>query len=393
MFKRSAAFCLLCMVMFTGTVLADSKTSLNEHPPLKVGIFASVYLDSAFNGTEYKYEKNFPRFTFAGLDFLQGAQIALDSLYFGEQKIIAGFYDVQSSTFNQQLESGAFNDLDLIIGAVRDPEFNALAQFAYKQNIPFVSVTYPNDGGITQNPFLIILNSTLKAHCEYIYGYALQQFGNANIVFASKTGTQEERVKSYFTEMNEPDGSPLMKLKYVLLDNGVDKLTTQLDTSKLNIIIGASLDESFAKQLAKQSIQWKKKYDIQLIGMPNWDNIFNFKNAKNFTDLPIHFTRAFYNEKDEEQYALLENTYQQKFLVLPSEYAQKGFESIAMFVKLLTEHPDDFMSFINNSEYKTFSAYRFRPVKLNDASAVPDYFENKQLYFMKSVNGKITKAW
>jgi hypothetical protein len=138
---------------------------------------------------------------------------------------------------------------------------------------------------------------------------------------------------------------------------------------------------------------WNKKYNITLLGMPNWETIFGLRNAKNNPNFPVYYTSAFYNEKDDEVYAMLENAYQQKFYTLPSEYAQKGFESIAMYVKLLIEHPDDFLSFINSKTNKVFSTYLFKPVKSNDEQTVPDYFENKHVIFMKSVNGRSTKAW
>ena len=72
--------------------------------------------------------------------------------------------------------------------------------------------------------------------------------------------------------------------------------------------------------------------------------------------------------------------------------AFKGFESAYLFSKLLLVHPNDFMSHLNDSPYKVFSEFNFRPVK-PAANAVPDYFENKHLYFIKILNGTTTKAW
>src|SRR5690606_13909823 len=100
-------------------------------------------------------------------------------------------------------------------------------------------------------------------HCETLYSYLLQKFGTHNIVFCTKSGAQEDRVMEYFQSFNNPDGSPLMKMQVVNIDQGNEKLLAALDSNKSNIILGASLDESFAKQLAKNAMQWNKKYDIQ----------------------------------------------------------------------------------------------------------------------------------
>ena len=88
-----------------------------------------------------------------------------------------------------------------------------LADFALQKNIPFISATYPNDAGITGNPFLVIMNSTLKAHCDAIYSYILQNHGTDKIYLCRKKGAQEDMVASYFKQMNEQDGKPLLPIE------------------------------------------------------------------------------------------------------------------------------------------------------------------------------------
>ena len=73
--------------------------------------------------------------------------------------------------------------------------------------------------------------------------------------------------------------------------------------------------------------------------------------------------------------------------------AYKGFESVYMFVKLLTKYPDDLINHINDKSAKVFCDYNIRPVTLIKNNPVPDYFENKHLYFIKLFNGAKSKAW
>ncbi|MEP6711993.1 MAG: hypothetical protein ABJA37_06245, partial [Ferruginibacter sp.] len=70
-----------------------------------------------------------------------------------------------------------------------------------------------------------------------------------------------------------------------------------------------------------------------------------------------------------------------------------GFETIFVFCRLLAKYPEDFMSHLNEYSYKVFSEYNFKPVFLSNKSPVPDYFENKHLYFIRSMNGSLSKAW
>ena len=74
-------------------------------------------------------------------------------------------------------------------------------------------------------------------------------------------------------------------------------LKKRLDSNSNSIIIGASLDERFAKNLTDVCYSLKKKYPLTLIGMPNWDGFKFFMKEDSYKDFPIHFTTPYYNQK------------------------------------------------------------------------------------------------
>ena len=99
------------------------------------------------------------------VEFVQGAEIAFDSLLLYNDRIEAFIYDTKSffSTPSHGLfKNKLLDSIDLIIGSVKDVDFKQLSDFSAKRNIPFISATYPNDGGVTANPPLAIMNSTLR---------------------------------------------------------------------------------------------------------------------------------------------------------------------------------------------------------------------------------------
>ncbi len=369
---------------------AQDSATVNSFRTFRVGIFAPVYLDSVFTGTHYRYGKNFPRFSFPGLEFLQGAQVALDSILIYQANIEARFYDVRSMDLAMALSRREFDSLDLAIGSVREEDFSQLASFAKKKNIPFISATYPNDGGVTSNPFLVIMNSTLRAHCEAIYSYVLQTHSMDNIVLATQPGSQEEKVADYLKGSNTPDGAPLLNYKTVNIDGDFTRLKNSLDSTKNNVIIGGSLDDAFATELALTSAGLKGNYKIKLIGMPNWESFFKKANPK-LKDFPIFFTTPYYNGKEDNYSLMLSDAYKKRYKISPSELAFKGFETIYLFVKLIAKHPHDFISHLNDYPHKVFSDYNFKPVFNEDGT--PDYFENKHLYFLKLENGNVSSTF
>jgi hypothetical protein len=363
-------------------------------PAYHIAVFAPVYLDSVFTGNYYHAGKKFPRFIVPGLDFFQGAEIALDSLPLPNATIIAHFFDTKSETgsIEKLIMEGKLDSMQLIIGSVRDEDFSGLAGFAKRKSIPFISATYPNDGGITANPYLVIVNSTLKSHCESIFSFLLQNHGTDNIVHVRKKGSQEDRVAGYFNTVNRTDGGNLLKIKTLNLDSNFNLLKNSLDSNQQNIIVAGSLDEDFARSICQAASSLKKKYRITLIGMPNWDG-FTSLSAKELKDFPIHYTSAYFNNKWDDKSKMIQDLYLKKYKGKPSDYAFKGFEMIHVFSQLLSSYPVSMMAHLNDYAYNVFCAYNFKAVYLSKDKSIPDYYENKHVYFLKKLNGVVSKAW
>jgi hypothetical protein len=374
------------------------KDSVNTFKTYRVGIFASLYLDSVFNEEgKFRYSQGIPNFMSPGLDFINGAQIALDSIKLQNQNVKAFIYDTRSyaSPLVQLIKSKKLDSLDLIVGSVKDLEYKLLAEFALAKNIPFISATYPNDGGVSANPFTVLVNSTLKAHCEAIYSYILQSHGTDKIFMVRKKGAQEDKVAAYFKNINEPDRKPLLNIQTIDFDSSFspEYLQRKLDSNRQTVIIGASLDEAFANTLTAACYKLSASYPITLIGMPNWDGFKSLVKKDQYEDFPVYFTTPYFNSKWDDYSKMLTAGYAKKYKGKPSDIVFKGFEATWLFTKLLVTYPNDLMSHINEKDFKVFSEYNFRPVFLKKENKAPDYFENKHVYFVRIMNGSMLKAW
>lgn len=386
------------VLLFIGiSIVALQAIAQNALPTYKIGVFAPMHLDSLFNSSGYRYGKEIPKFAMPAIEFVQGAQVALDSLNVWDENVEAFIYDTRSYTkpLSALIRNGSLDSMHLLIGAVRDVDYKQLAEFALRKNIPFISVTFPNDGNITANPFTVIMNSTLKAHCEGIYSYLLQNHGPDKIMLFRRKGDQEDRLAGYFKAINEQDGKPLLNIQTVIVDSTVSSelFVKKLDSNRQNIIIGGSLDESFALNLASACNDWHKQYPTTLIGMPNWDGFRSLLKRGSFEEFPIYFTTPYFNSKWDRYSKMLIAAYQKKYKNRPSDIAYKGFEAVYSFTRLLIKYPDDFMSHLNDKTYKVFCDYNFRPVISKKNAGTPDYIENKHLYFIKILNGSVSKAW
>ena len=393
---------LAVILVFCGCIFISPAQGQNTHTPnaktYQVGIFAPMYLDTIFNTpTTLRFKDAIPKFMTPGLEFVHGAQIALDSMDAGKNNIDAYIYDTKSytETVAQLIANKKLDKLDVIIGSVKDIEFKQLADFALSKNIPFISATYPNDGGITANPFLVIVNATLKAHCEAIYSYLIQNHSTDKIFLCRQKGPQEDKVAAYFKTINGQEGKPLLNIQTLNFDSTVSPvlIKNKLDSNRQTVIIGASLDETFATNLTAACYQLHANYPIILMGMPNWDNFKALTKTDDFTDFPIYFTTPYFNSKWDTFSKMISNAYTKKYRSKPTDMVYKGFECTAYFTKLVTKYPGDVMNHLNDKTLKVFTDFNFRPVLLKKEATHPDYVENKHLYFVKILNGAVVKAW
>ena len=357
----------------------------------KIAIFTPLYLDSAFdNDDEYRYSKNvFPKFINPGLEFYEGAQLALDSLNKEKASLEIFVYDTKSAKLNiqQQLNKAVMDGIELIITNCSSAEVKTFADAGLKKNIPIINVNVPNDGGVSGNPFFVVLNPTLRTQCEGIYKYLQKYYSLDNIVIFRKKGQLEDRIKSYIDEFGKNTVAVPMPLKYVELTDSftMNQLKPYLDTTKQTICIAGSLDENFGKRLTQQLAALKKQnYQAMVIGMPTWDGI-SF-NKPEYKGIEIIYSTPFYNAKNDKASVSISQRFNKMMYARPSDMVFRGYEVTFRFARMLLQYGNDIASNLANKYMKVFTDFDIQPV-LNKQNMTLDYFENKKLYFLKWQDG------
>jgi ABC-type branched-subunit amino acid transport system substrate-binding protein len=370
---------LLSAVLFIAGIL-------NAQPikKYKIAIFTPLYLDSAFDATgNFRYEKTGARFTNAGLDFYYGVQLALDSLQKRGAPLEVFVCDSRGKqSISYQLAKPEMRDVDMIVAQTNAAETKLLADAALRRKIPFISSTFPNDAGVDDNPYFVILNTTLKAHVEGIYRF-LQKYHNLDkIVMFSKPGTQEDLLKTYFTDIAKSVASAPLNIKIV--DIGADyvpqTLATHLDSTKRTVVLAGSLDEAFANKLSQTLAGLNNKYPVRVIGMPTWEN-YNFSKAN---DLEIIYTSPFNYDRNGELETELTTEYSRTMSLRPSDLFFRGYETTLRFALLLLDTGKDVASNLSRKGNAVFTQFDIQPVFKDEAKMSLDYFENKHLYFVKT---------
>ncbi len=292
------------------------------------------------------------------------------------------------------LSSPDFDSTELIIGYVNNVELRQLAGSAIRLSIPFINVNFPNDGGITNNPYFVILNSTLKTHCEDIYKFLQKNYPTAPILFFRKKGATEDRLKNYFDEAAKSTSSIPLKIKQIVLDGTFDSksLLPYLDSTRQSVCVVGSLDENFGKNFCLQMASLNPVYLNTVIGMPTWDAINDFTQPE-FANQEIIYTTPFYINQSVTLVRWVQQYFKNRYFSRPSDMVFRGYETIYHFSKLLQLHGRNLAGSLGEKKFRVFNDFDIEPVFLSKQTMVLDYFENRKLYFVKKVNGVITAVY
>ncbi len=370
---------------------ADAQTDSVKH---RIAVFTPIYIDSAFGSdTVYRYAKNvFPKFINPGLEFYEGVQIALDSFARKGAPLEVYIYDTRSAkeTLEQQLNEADSNNVELIIAYCSAADIKIFADAGLKRNIPVINVNLPNDGGVTGNPYFVMLNPTLRTQCEGIYRYLQKYYALNNIVVFRKKGQLEDRVKMYWDDFGKSTVSVPLKFKYVdLIDSfTVNNLKPYLDTLNPTICVAGSLDENFGRRLAAQLAALKKlKFQSISMGMPTWDNIKDFTKPE-YKGIEIIYSTPFYNTRMDKTSLQIIEYFNTVMYARPSDMVMRGYETMWRFGNILLQYKSDIASNLTNKGYSVFREFDIQPV-INKQNMTLEYFENKKLYFLKWQDGII----
>jgi ABC-type branched-subunit amino acid transport system substrate-binding protein len=386
--KGSIIVLLLVVVSFF--TIQESRA---QEATTKIAVFAPLYLDSAFNGNNFKLgNTNLPKFLLPGLEFYNGVMMAIDSLNAEGVNAEVLIYDSKQSesAIQEILSKPELEGVSLIIASFNNRnEIKALADFALSRKIALISETYPNDGGVTENPYFILVNSTLRTHIDALYKYLQRFHSTDNLIWIKRKGALEDMIQSFFTELQKKTPSLALRIKTVEIVDSLNQQTllTSLDSNRNNVLICGSLNEPFGTAIVK-TLADNKDYKGTVIGMPTWDGFKDlakpeYKGIEIIYSSPYHFPRT-------DKIAIsISNKYRNKFQARPSDQVFKGFESMYHFSKLLIKHKEAFLNNLSNKSFKVFNEFDIQPIRFKRDNPIPDYLENKKIYILKKLDGQI----
>ena len=375
--KRGIQISSLFFLMLTCFLKTNAQSVPAIQERKTIVVFIPLEIDAAFNGPDYILgNNNLPKTMLPGLDFYNGVLMAVDSLKKTTTLLDIRIIDTKqkNNTLATLLTDSSLQKTAFIISAVTNKaDTKLIADFALAHQTPMVSAVYPNDAGVTNNPFFTVLNPTLKTQCEAISSYLQNNFAKNTILYCKKKGPTEDYIQSIIVDSKTAKSFLNIEVQDSIF---FSDLAPYLDSTKQNILLCGSLKESFGTALVK-ILSENPAYKSTVIGMPTWDG----DKSINLPNVEIIYASPYYFNGNEKLLKQLTAAYKAKYLGRPSDQFFKGYETLLYFTNALFSTP-----------MPVFNSFKLMPVYNSSIKIQIDYQENKNLYFFRKQNGQLKSA-
>lgn len=393
---KTTPFLLTFLMALLGWLALPGAARAADSTRPVVTVLLPLQLDSLFKNDQFKFANSIPKFALPYLEFYNGVQYAADTLRKEGSEAQINIVDTRKAgkTVAQVLQEPAVKGANLLIAVGQSgAEIKMMAEYARQINVPLISATYPNDGGVRSNEYFFMANSSLRTHCQGIYKYLQQNHSTSNIIAFTRKGNFEPYLKSWLDEAAAQTASVRLKIQYITLTDSfsVSNVQTMLDSTRQNVVLGVTLDEAFSKRLVHSVSDLITTYPTLVMGMPTWDEI-DFRRQE-FKGVEVMYSTPFVSlSANLDAYNAMALYYNKNLNSRPSDMALKGYELTYRYIKTLTRYPEpaDFARHVNDGAFKVFCDFNFQPVR-NPASpgATVEYYENKKLYFVRKLDGNV----
>jgi ABC-type branched-subunit amino acid transport system substrate-binding protein len=321
------------------------------------------------------------------VNFYEGMNIAADSLKSRRYKIELYVHDISNpATSIAQLTSKKMLDSsDLIIGSLQSPDIPAVAAFAKKNKINFISALSPSDAGVKENPYFILIQPTLKTHMHQLIEHADKKFNRSPkyIFHNSATAGEKEAYSQLSDALAEEKHLDVIDCSKQIPSS--DSLLRMFKRNEVNVVFISILETAKAEQVLNALAALPREYRFEIFGMPSWKSMRGLTQGGAYMGMSIYYTTPFYFDPTTGPGRYITASYKNSFGGTPSEMVFRGYETLYWTASLLNKYGPVFNKHLSDVSAAQFTRYdiEYSWSKQNDFQ----YLENNKLYMLHYQNG------
>ncbi|GAA4463623.1 hypothetical protein GCM10023093_12520 [Nemorincola caseinilytica] len=357
----------------------------------RVSVVVPLYLDELVRGESVTFKDKVPDKAAAGLAFYQGVKLAADSLERAGAQLDVYIHDAGSFSESPEMliSNRKLDSTDLVIGAVEQHDIPALATYARKKRINFVSALTNYDGWVKDNQYFTMLQPSVKSHCEFIIDELSRRYAGQTVPLLYRTSSLADDNAALYMLNDLYSDVTFHKLQCNTLPTR-ETLAGILDSTRPNILAVSILDATFADSILASLARYYPGVHFEVWGMPTWNGIPSLRKQNAYKNITVRVTYPFNFAKGDSTLQLsIQQAFRRDFGGVPSEMVMRGYETMLWYGTLLRRYGTIF-----NNDYTDLRGAPFTDMKIKprwDRNGSLLYLENKNIY-LSTYQGGIYKT-
>jgi len=282
------------------------------------------------------------------LEMYQGMLLALHQLKTQGISVKLTVYDTENSTakVKEILKKPTLISADLIIGPVYSHNVAIAATFARKHKINLISPLSQNNTILKNNPFVFQVMPSKEMRVKKTSDF-LSKLYDTSIVFIHNGTVEEQKLINVYKKKLVKSYSTHPDLSYLTIKNldynlgGKANLEGVLSLGLKNVVILPTNNEVFVTTIINKLYLLSDKYEIQLWGVPSWDN-FKSTNISHLHNLSFHYASPVYLNYENWRVKSFIKKYRQAYNTEPALYSYEGYDIMYYFVGALKQYGKHF---------------------------------------------------
>ncbi len=372
----------------------------NPSKRFKVALMLPLFIDKNMwklkNYDEDQKKSKFYRSSEKFLQFYEGAMLAVNQIKYDGVSVELHVFDTKNDAAEVRKILNKLNlkEFDLIIGPVYSKNFKIVAEKAKRNRVNIVSPLSANPQNLVNNPYVFQVNPSnttrVKKTSELIskfYDSTIVIIHNGSPKDMQNISLYKRKLVKAFTMRPDVQNIALKTVNYNF--GGKSNIEDAFSVGNKNIVIIPDDKEAFVTGVIEQLFLFAEKYDITLIGSPNWE-LFQNINIRYLKRMNFNYASPFYIDYSHWKVKQFVKKFRTAYKTEPNIYAFQGYDVIYYFLDTLKKYGKLFQFCIeNNLKSKKGIIFDF------DFHRTDTYngFENKGIHYLTYGNNyKLTET-
>jgi ABC-type branched-subunit amino acid transport system substrate-binding protein/LysM repeat protein len=293
--------------------------------------------------------------------YYEGFRMALDSLEKTGVSLKVTVYDIGHDTLKtiKLLQEPEFKNMDVIFGMMYHRNFQIVADFCEKNNIPVINPISEREQILDKHKKVFKIHPPIKTQFPEVTQYLETNFKDSTVIVISDNQRVNKATANNILAKLEEDNVD------VHMANRVEEVLSLLSKKKGNIIILISEDKSFILDMFTNLNEHRNEFSATLLGVPRWDH-FDDIEADYLVNLKTHILAPSFIDYDDPGVKKFVAMYQERYQTDPDVMAFQGFDITFYFITALWKYGKSFEHCITELHMKSLQTdFRFSSTKGN----------------------------